>query len=172
MEKRTAEQFGGKVTLSLTDKLVDGKIVVDQGIIAGRAGGMYDNIAEAAAILDGHDVGAGTSPLSIYPPSVPVNLELIHNGVRSPCWRPAPSSSPALRPPASAPGTCPPTTACPSATPPGTSPTGRVQARGRRLSGVVLMDARSIAATARNHGVLTPATEVSYVQPKQGKRTF
>ena len=62
VEKRAAEQFGGKVSLSLTDKLVDGKIVVDQGIIAGCAGGMYDNIAEAAAILDGHDVGSGISP--------------------------------------------------------------------------------------------------------------
>ena len=68
VEKRAAEQFGGKVNLSLTDKLVDGKVVVDQGIIAGCAGGMYDNIAEAAAILDGHDVGSGYFSLSIYPP--------------------------------------------------------------------------------------------------------
>ena len=82
VEKRAAEQFGGKVNLSLTDKLVDGKVVVDQGIIAGCAGGMYDNIAEAAAILDGHDVGSGYFSLSIYPPSVPVNLELIQNGVQ------------------------------------------------------------------------------------------
>ena len=73
VEKRAAEQFGGKVNLSLTDKLVDGKVVVDQGIIAGCAGGMYDNIAEAAAILDGHDVGSGYFSLSIYPP-----LSLIH----------------------------------------------------------------------------------------------
>ncbi|MFR6380122.1 MAG: aconitase family protein [Evtepia sp.] len=66
----------------LTDKLVDGKLMVDQGVIAGCAGGMYDNIAEAAAILDGHDVGSGYFSLSVYPPSVPVNLELIQNGVQ------------------------------------------------------------------------------------------
>ena len=82
VEKRAADQFGGKVTLSLTDKLVDGKLMVDQGVIAGCAGGMYDNIAEAAAILDGHDVGSGYFSLSVYPPSVPVNLELIQNGVQ------------------------------------------------------------------------------------------
>ena len=65
VEKRAAEQFGGKVNLSLTDKLVDGKVVVDQGIIAGCAGGMYDNIAEAAAILDGHDAVSYTH-LDVY----------------------------------------------------------------------------------------------------------
>ena len=64
VEQRAAEQFGGKVQLSLTDKLVDGKVLVDQGVIAGCAGGMYDNIAEAAAILEGHDVGSGYFSLS------------------------------------------------------------------------------------------------------------
>ena len=82
VEKRAAAQFGGKAGLHLTDKLVDGKLVVDQGVIAGCAGGMYDNIAEAAAILDGHDTGSGYFSLSVYPPSVPVNLELMENGVQ------------------------------------------------------------------------------------------
>ena len=82
VEQRAAEQFGGKATLSLTDQLVDGKLVVQQGIIAGCAGGMYDNIAEAAAILSGGDVGCGPFSLSVYPPSIPVNLELMQNGVQ------------------------------------------------------------------------------------------
>ncbi len=67
--QRAAEQFGGKATLSLTDQLVDGKLVVQQGIIAGCAGGMYDNIAEAAAILSGGDVGCGPFCRCIPPPS-------------------------------------------------------------------------------------------------------
>ena len=81
-EQLAQQQFGGKVSLHLTDKLVNGKLHIDQGIIAGCSGGMYDNIAEAAAILDGHDVGCGYFSLSVYPPSIPVNLELIQSGVQ------------------------------------------------------------------------------------------
>ena len=58
-----------------------GKLHVEQGVIAGCAGGLYDNIAEAAAILDGCDVGSGNFDFSVYPPSVPVELELVENGV-------------------------------------------------------------------------------------------
>ena len=76
------EQFGGKVELHLTDKLKNGKLLVDQGIIAGCSGGMYDNIAEAAAILDGQSIGDGYFSLSIYPPSIPINLELMKNGIQ------------------------------------------------------------------------------------------
>ena len=173
VEKRTAEQFGGKVTLSLTDKLVDGKIVVDQGIIAGCAGGMYDNIAEAAAILDGHDVGSGYFSLSIYPPSVPVNLELIHNGVQQSLLEAGALFKPCFCGPCFGAGDVPANNGLSIRHTTRNFPNREGSKPGDgQLSGVVLMDARSIAATARNHGVLTPATEVSYVQPKQGKRTF
>ena len=84
--------------LHLTDKVKGGKLHVEQGVIAGCAGGLYDNIAEAAAILDGCDVGSGNFDFSVYPPSVPVELELVEN---------------------------PPTMPCPSVTPPGISPTAR-----------------------------------------------
>ena len=77
VEKRAADQFGGKVQLHLTDKVKGGKLHVEQGVIAGCAGGLYDNIAEAAAILDGCDVGSGNFDFSVYPPSVPVELELV-----------------------------------------------------------------------------------------------
>ena len=83
VEKRAAAQFGGKVQLHLTDKVKDGKLRVKQGVIAGCAGGLYDNIAAAAAILDGCDVGSGNFDFSVYPPSVPVELELVENGVTS-----------------------------------------------------------------------------------------
>ena len=70
-EKRAQAQFGGKAGLHLTDKVVNGRLMLDQGVIAGCAGGMYDNIAEAAAILKGHDVGNGYFSLSVYPPPLP-----------------------------------------------------------------------------------------------------
>ena len=173
VEKRAAEQFGGKVNLSLTDKLVDGKVVVDQGIIAGCAGGMYDNIAEAAAILDGHDVGSGYFSLSIYPPSVPVNLELIQNGVQQSLLQAGALFKPCFCGPCFGAGDVPANNGLSIRHTTRNFPNREGSKPGDgQLSGVVLMDARSIAATARNHGVLTPATEVDYVPPKQGKRTF
>ena len=78
-EKRALEQLG--LPLRLTDKVVDGVLRIDQGIIAGCAGGMYDNIAEAAAILAGGSVGQGGFSLSVYPPSMPVQLSLLQSGV-------------------------------------------------------------------------------------------
>ena len=173
MEKRAADQFGGKVTLSLTDKLVDGKLMVDQGVIAGCAGGMYDNIAEAAAILDGHDVGSGYFSLSVYPPSVPVNLELIQNGVQQSLLEAGALFKPCFCGPCFGAGDVPANNGLSIRHTTRNFPNREGSKPGDgQLSGVVLMDARSIAATARNHGVLTPATEVSYVQPKQGKRSF
>ena len=173
VEKQAAEQFGDKVNLKLTDKLVDGKIVVDQGVIAGCAGGMYDNIAEAAAILDGHDVGSGYFSLSIYPPSVPVNLELIQNGVQQSLLEAGALFKPCFCGPCFGAGDVPANNGLSIRHTTRNFPNREGSKPGDgQLAGVVLMDARSIAATARNHGVLTPATEVSYTQPKQGKRAF
>ena len=173
VEKQAADQFGGKVNLRLTDKLVDGKLVVDQGVIAGCAGGMYDNIAEAAAILEGHDVGSGYFSLSIYPPSVPVNLELIQNGVQQSLLEAGALFKPCFCGPCFGAGDVPANNGLSIRHTTRNFPNREGSKPGDgQLSGVVLMDARSIAATARNHGVLTPATEVSYTQPRQGKRTF
>ena len=173
VEKQAADQFGDKVNLNLTDKLVNGKIVVDQGVIAGCAGGMYDNIAEAAAILDGHDVGSGYFSLSIYPPSVPVNLELIQNGVQQSLLEAGALFKPCFCGPCFGAGDVPANNGLSIRHTTRNFPNREGSKPGDgQLAGVVLMDARSIAATARNHGVLTPATEVSYTQPKQGKRTF
>ncbi|MBP3320019.1 MAG: hydratase, partial [Ruminiclostridium sp.] len=147
--------------------------VVDQGVIAGCAGGMYDNIAEAAAILEGHDVGSGYFSLSIYPPSVPVNLELIHNGVQQSLLEAGALFKPCFCGPCFGAGDVPANNGLSIRHTTRNFPNREGSKPGDgQLAGVVLMDARSIAATARNHGVLTPATDVSYVQPKQGQRTF
>lgn len=123
IEREAAEQFGSQVTFSLTDKLIDGKLILDQGIIAGCAGGMYDNIAEAAAILDGHSVGNSYFSLSIYPPSIPVNLELIQNGVQTKLMETGALFKPCFCGPCFGAGDVPLTTVCPSATPHVISPT-------------------------------------------------
>ena len=172
-EKRAEAQFGGKARLRLTDKVVNGKLRVDQGVIAGCAGGMYDNIAEAAAILRGHDVGNGYFSLSVYPPSVPVNLELMRSGVAQELMEAGALMKSCFCGPCFGAGDVPGNNALSIRHTTRNFPNreGSRPADGQ-LSGVMLMDARSIAATARNHGVLTPATDIDYEQPMQAQRHF
>lgn len=167
------EQFGGKVELHLTDKLKNGKLLLDQGVIAGCAGGMYDNIAQAAAILDGYDVGNGAFSLSIYPPSVPVNLQLIRDGVQEKLLSAGALFKPCFCGPCFGAGDVPGNNALSARHTTRNFPNreGSKPSDGQ-LAGVILMDARSIAATARNHGVLTAATELDYVQPPQHTYRF
>ena len=173
VEQRAADQFGGKVTLDLTRKISGGKLTVDQGVIAGCAGGMYDNIAEAAAILRGHDVGSGAFSLSIYPPSVPVNLELIRNGVQAELLEFGALFKPCFCGPCFGAGDVPANGALSIRHTTRNFPNreGSRPSDGQ-LAGVILMDARSIAATARNHGVLTSAADVDYRMPPHAVRTF
>ena len=168
-----AAQFGGKAGLHLTDKLVDGKLVVDQGVIAGCAGGMYDNIAEAAAILDGHDTGSGYFSLSVYPPSVPVNLELMENGVQQSLLASGALFKPCFCGPCFGAGDVPANNGLSIRHTTRNFPNreGSKPADGQ-LAGVILMDARSIAATARNHGILTSAADVDYTPPAPVQRRF
>ena len=173
VEKRAAAQFGGKAGLHLTDKLVDGKLVVDQGVIAGCAGGMYDNIAEAAAILDGHDTGSGYFSLSVYPPSVPVNLELMENGVQQSLLASGALFKPCFCGPCFGAGDVPANNGLSIRHTTRNFPNREGSKPGDgQLSGVILMDARSIAATARNHGVLTSAADVDYDEPAPVERRF
>ena len=141
--------------------LVDGKLVVDQGIIAGCAGGMYDNIAEAAAILDGHDTGSGYFSLSVYPPSVPVNLELMENGVQQSLLASGALFKPCFCGPCFGAGDVPANNALSIRHTTRNFPNreGSKPANGQ-MSAVALMDARSIAATAANGGYLTSASEL------------
>ena len=173
VEKRAEAQFGGKAGLHLTDKLVNGRLMVDQGIIAGCAGGMYDNIAEAAAILNGHDAGSGYFSLSVYPPSVPVNLELMENGVQQSLLASGALFKPCFCGPCFGAGDVPANNSLSIRHTTRNFPNreGSKPADGQ-LAGVILMDARSIAATARNHGVLTSAADVDYTPPAPVQRRF
>ena len=173
VEKRAEAQFGGKAGLHLTDKLVNGRLMVDQGIIAGCAGGMYDNIAEAAAILNGHDTGSGYFSLSVYPPSVPVNLELMENGVQQSLLASGALFKPCFCGPCFGAGDVPANNGLSIRHTTRNFPNreGSKPADGQ-LAGVILMDARSIAATARNHGVLTSAADVDYTPPAPVQRRF
>ena len=172
-EKRAEAQFGGKARLKLTDKVVDGRLMLDQGVIAGCAGGMYDNIAEAAAILRGHDIGSGYFSLSVYPPSVPVNLELMRSGVAQELMEAGVLMKSCFCGPCFGAGDVPGNNALSARHTTRNFPNreGSRPVDGQ-LSGVILMDARSIAATARNHGALTSATDVDYEQPMQAQRHF
>ena len=173
VEKRAEEQFGGKVQLKLTDKLVNGRLYVDQGVIAGCAGGMYDNIAEAAAILKGHDVGDGYFSLSVYPPSVPVNLRLIRDGVQQQLLESGALFKPCFCGPCFGAGDVPGNNGLSIRHTTRNFPNREGSKPGDgQLSAVVLMDARSIAATARHHGELTAATEVDYTVPAAGEYAF
>ena len=167
------EQFGGKVELHLTDKLKNGKLLVDQGVIAGCSGGMYDNIAEAAAILAGQSVGDGYFSLSIYPPSIPVNLELMKNGIQQTLLEAGALFKPCFCGPCFGAGDVPGNDALSIRHTTRNFPNreGSKPANGQ-LAGVMLMDARSIAATARNHGVLTAATDIDYTVPAPHTEAF
>ena len=173
VELRTKEQFGGKAALHLTDKIVNGRLMVDQGIIAGCSGGMYDNIAEAAAILRGFDVGCGAFSLSVYPPSIPVNLELIQNGVQQQLLEAGALFKPCFCGPCFGAGDVPANNTLSIRHTTRNFPNREGSKPGDgQLAGVILMDARSIAATARNHGELTSAADVDYEAPKAVTRTF
>ncbi len=173
VEKRAAEQFGGKVTLHLTDKVRGGKLRVEQGVIAGCAGGLYDNIAAAASILDGCDVGSGSFDFSVYPPSVPVELELVENGVTSRLLRAGAVCKPCFCGPCFGAGDVPANDALSIRHTTRNFPNREGSKPGDgQLAGVILMDARSIAATARHHGVLTSAADVDYDEATEQHRRF
>ena len=173
VELRAHEQFGGKAELHLTEKIEGGKLQIDQGVIAGCSGGMYDNIAEAASILRGFDVGCGDFSLSVYPPSIPVNLELIRNGVQQELLEAGALFKPCFCGPCFGAGDVPANNALSIRHTTRNFPNREGSKPGNgQLAGVILMDARSIAATARNHGVLTSAADIDYDAPKQVTRTF
>ena len=163
VEKRAADQFGGKVQLHLTDKVKGGKLHVEQGVIAGCAGGLYDNIAEAAAILDGCDVGSGNFDFSVYPPSVPVELELVENGVSARLLRAGAVCKPCFCGPCFGAGDVPANNGLSLRHTTRNFPNREGSKPGEgQFAAVCLMDARSIAATAANGGRITAATDVDY----------
>ena len=172
-EKRAKEQYGGKVSLRLTDRLDHGRLRLEQGIIAGCAGGMYDNLAEAAAILSAAGDGTGEFSLSAYPPSIPVQMELMKNGVAEALTGAGVILKPCFCGPCFGAGEVPAngTLSIRHTTRNFPSREGSRPADGQ-LAAVMLMDARSIAATAANGGLLTAATEVEYTPPASAARFY
>ena len=173
VEQRVAAQYGGKVSLDLTGKLVNGRLKVDQGVIAGCAGGMYDNLAEAAAILERNGVGNGGFNLSAYPPSIPVELELTRNGVSEKLLTAGVTLKPCFCGPCFGAGDVPANNALSIRHTTRNFPNREGSKPGDgQLSAVLLMDAHSIAATAANGGFLTAATEIDYAAPAPVRRAY
>lgn len=166
VEESVEKQFGGSLHLVLRDKIKDGKLRVDQGIIAGCAGGMFDNITEASAILGSEGTGDGEFSLSVYPSSVPVNLELIRSGAVENLMEAGALLKPSFCGPCFGAGDVPANNGLSirHTTRNFSSREGSRPGDGQ-LAGVILMDARSIAATARNHGVLSSALDLDYEIP-------
>ena len=129
VELEAAKIGEGKTHFSLLDKIVDGKLHVQQGVIAGCSGGNYDSVVQAARVLKGANTGCGEFSLSVYPTSQPVALELTRRGYIYDLMEPVRSCARRSAARALAPATRPPTTAFRSATPRATSPTARVPSR-------------------------------------------
>ncbi len=154
------------VTYKLTDKVKDGKVYADQGVIAGCAGGLFDNIDEAAAILAGNSCGNGYFSLNVYPTSVPVSLELTKIGASAELLKAGAVIKPSFCGPCFGAGDVPSNNGLSLRHTTRNFPNreGSKPSDGQ-LCGVALMDARSIAATAANGGVITAATDIEYEVP-------
>ena len=159
-EKRAKVSFGDKVDFNLHNKIIDGKLYVDQGIIAGCAGGGFENICAAADILKGKDSGNGKFVLSVYPASMPVYMELMKNGAFSALIDAGAVVKTAFCGPCFGAGDTPANGAFSIRHSTRNFPNREgSKIQNGQLSSVALMDARSIAATAANKGFLTAATE-------------
>ena len=159
-EKRALVSLDGAVDFRLKDKVRDGKFIVDQGIIAGCAGGGFENICAAADILKGQYIGADEFTLSVYPASTPIYLELIRNGAAATLLETGAVLKTAFCGPCFGAGDTPANNAFSIRHSTRNFPNREgSKLQNGQISSVALMDARSIAATAANKGVLTPATD-------------
>ena len=151
------------VHLDLCSKIENGKLRVDQGVIAGCAGGLYDSIYEAASILKGRTGGCGDYALSVYPGSQPIMMELVRTGVISELMASGATVRTAFCGPCFGAGDVPANGALSIRHTTRNFPSREGSKPGNgQLAGVALMDARSIAATTANGGILTPATDIDY----------
>lgn len=173
VEKRALVSLDGAVEYSLQDKIRDGKLYVDQGIIAGCAGGGFENICAAAEIIRGKNIGSDAFTFSVYPASTPVYMELVRNGAVADLM---------------AAGTIVKTAFCGPCFGAGDTPANNAfsirhstrnfpnregsKLQSGQISSVALMDARSIAATAANKGYLTSAADVMDIEYKAPKYHF
>ena len=161
VEKRALVSLDGAVDYSLRDKVHDGKLYVDQGIIAGCAGGGYENICAAANILKGASIGSDEFTLSVYPASTPIYMELVKNGAVADLMQTGAIVKTAFCGPCFGAGDTPANNAFSIRHTTRNFPNREgSKIQNGQISSVALMDARSIAATAANKGYLTPATDV------------
>ena len=173
VEQKALVSLDGAVDYTLQDKIVDGKLYVEQGIIAGCAGGGFENICAAADIIRGKNIGSDAFTFSVYPASTPVYMELVKNGAVADLM---------------AAGTVVKTAFCGPCFGAGDTPANNAfsirhstrnfpnregsKLQSGQISSVALMDARSIAATAANKGFLTSATDMADVEYKNPKYVF
>ena len=169
VEKKAQLSLDGKIDFTLKDKVRDGKLYVEQGIIAGCAGGGFENICAAADILKGASIGADAFTLSVYPASTPIYMELAKNGTLATLIETGAIVKTAFCGPCFGAGDTPANNAFSIRHSTRNFPNREgSKIQNGQISSVALMDARSIAATAANKGRLTPATEYAgtYSNPK------
>ena len=160
VEKRAAVSLDGKVPFTLKNKVHNGKFLVDQGIIAGCAGGGFENICAAADILKGKSIGSDEFTLSVYPASTPIYMEIAKNGVLAALMETGAIVKTAFCGPCFGAGDTPANGAFSIRHSTRNFPNREgSKIQNGQISSVALMDARSIAATAANKGYLTPATQ-------------
>ena len=161
-EKRAKVSFDDKVNFTLKNKVIDGKLYVDQGVIAGCAGGGFENICAAADILKGKDTGNGKFLLNVYPASMPVYMELMKNGAFASLVDAGAIVKTAFCGPCFGAGDTPANGALSIRHSTRNFPNREgSKIQNGQLASVALMDARSIAATAANKGFLTAATDLA-----------
>ena len=170
VEKIGTQQLAApNISFKLSDKIVNGKLKVDQGVIAGCAGGIFDNLCAAADIVNGHSIGNGDFALSVYPASQPVLLELMRNQSAAKLVEAGVTLRTAFCGPCFGAGDVPANNGLSIRHSTRNFPNreGSKPVNGQ-IASVALMDARSIAATAINGGILTPATDldVEYTKPE------
>ena len=167
-EQKAKISFGDKVQFNLTNKIKNGRLYVDQGIIAGCAGGGYENICDAADILRGKSIGADEFTLSVYPASTPIYVELARNGRLADLMATGAIVKTAFCGPCFGAGDTPANNAFSIRHSTRNFPNREgSKIQNGQVASVALMDARSIAATAANKGFLTAATDmdVEYTGP-------
>ena len=168
-EKKALVSLDGAVDYTLKDKVRDGRLYVDQGIIAGCAGGGFENICAAADILNGRSIGADEFTLSVYPASMPIYMELIKNGAAAKIMQTGAVLKTAFCGPCFGAGDTPGNNGFSIRHSTRNFPNREgSKLQSGQIASVALMDARSIAATAANKGYLTAATDmdVEYTGPK------
>ena len=160
-EQKALVSLDGQVDFKLTDKVRDGKLYVEQGIIAGCAGGGFENLCAAADIIKGKSIGADEFTLSVYPASTPIYMELVKNGAAAALMERGAIVKTAFCGPCFGAGDTPSNNSLSIRHSTRNFPNREgSKLQNGQIASVALMDARSIAATAANKGYLTPATDL------------